>query len=146
MLSFLRRLLGLTPTPNTSAGSVRAVRRHTDSGSQGRATTDRYFSTMNAMQEAISDRNYARAAVLTKENVEQIPALVRSTMREYTSFPIRSIPGLEGGCTTDQAVNRGFRSSRQHLRSCSNWSRLVYGLVEPRSLRHHGCPGDPRCC
>ena len=127
MLSFLRRLLGLTPTPNTSAGSVRAVRRHTDSGSQGRATTDRYFSTMNAMQEAISDRNYARAAVLTKENVEQIPALVRSTMREYTSFPIRSIPGLEGGCTTDQAVNRGFRSSRRHLRSCSNWSRDASG-------------------
>ena len=51
MLSFLRRLLGLTPTPNTSAGSVRAVRRHTDSGSQGRATTDRYFSTMNAIQK-----------------------------------------------------------------------------------------------
>ena len=65
MLSFLRRLLGLTPTPNTSAGSVRAVRRHTDSGSQGRATTDRYFSTMNAIQKVA---RYALGAHLRRRS------------------------------------------------------------------------------
>jgi len=94
---------------------------------------------MNAIQEAISDRNYARAAVLTKENVEQIPALVRSTMREYTSFPIRSIPGLEAGGTMlalagDRSGIEEMKRVTQSLPQLSHWTSGIDEHLEDMAL------------
>jgi len=90
----------------------------------------RYFSTMNAMQEAISDRNYARAAALAKENVGQIPSFVQSTMREYRSFDIRSIPGLQAGGTMlalagDRSGIEEMKRVTQSLPQLSSWTSAI---------------------
>ncbi|HWP92591.1 MAG TPA: J domain-containing protein [Thermodesulfobacteriota bacterium] len=61
--------------------------------------TDDYFSTMAKMQEAISKRDYERAAQMARENMHQVPAFVRCTKQSYGSFDISSIPAFEVGGT-----------------------------------------------
>ena len=56
-----------------------------------------YFAGMAAMQEAVSKRDYARAAELVRENLGQIPTFIEQTTAEYGSFDIPSIPALERG-------------------------------------------------
>lgn len=96
MLNLLKPLLGINrpgPAPPASgaAGSIASLRPQT-SESQNRS--DAYFAIMAQMQEAISKRDYERAAGLTRENLRQIPAFVKATRRQSTSFDIRSIPAL----------------------------------------------------
>ncbi|HUP21313.1 MAG TPA: DnaJ domain-containing protein [Thermoanaerobaculia bacterium] len=51
------------------------------------------------MLEAVSSRDYPSAATLARKNLDELPALVRSTEREYGSFDLQGIPGLEQGGT-----------------------------------------------
>lgn len=51
------------------------------------------------MQEAVSRRDYERAARLARENLRQVLTFVRSTKRSYGSFDISSVPALEVGGT-----------------------------------------------
>ncbi len=58
-----------------------------------------YFNTLMSLQEAISNRQYGRAAQLTLENLRQIPGMVSASSRSYGSFDIQSMPALEQGGT-----------------------------------------------
>lgn len=106
MLRFLKDLFGLSRSPTPDASSQLAAidaqpdRRAFDGQStaiQGAAGGTPYFETMGRMLEAVSARDYATAATLARKNLNQLPALVRSTKREYGSFDLRGIPGLEQG-------------------------------------------------
>ena len=104
MLGFLKRLFGTTPTPNPRSIATQIVRQNPGGG--GGAGMRGYFSTMGAMQEAISARDYAKAAKLARKNLDErainptqvahTPALagnVRSrTLRELRHKP----PGDRG--------------------------------------------------
>jgi hypothetical protein len=54
---------------------------------------------MAQMQEAISKREFDRAARLARENLRQIPNWVKETRREYGRFDIQSIPAIQQGGT-----------------------------------------------
>lgn len=54
---------------------------------------------MGNVQEAVSKRDYERAARLARKNLRQVPVFVRSTKRSYGSFDISSVPALEVGGT-----------------------------------------------
>ena len=60
--------------------------------------TAAYYATMADMQQAISARDYRRAAALVLENMDQIPAWVRETRSEFGDVP-PTIPALETGGT-----------------------------------------------
>jgi len=117
MLKFLKQLLGLSTTPpaappartllqssshstlsspSSSPSSTPAIRV---SAGQEEKTADDYFGTMGKMQEAVSKREYERAARLARENLGQVPAFVRFTNRSYGSFDVASVPALEVGGT-----------------------------------------------
>lgn len=115
MLKFLKQLLRLS-TPRPAAPSARTFpdpsspailsaspsptsTQSTLSDSKDEKTTSDYFGTMGNMQEAVSKRDYERAARLACENLRQVPAFVRSTKRSYGSFDISSVPALEVGGT-----------------------------------------------
>lgn len=108
MLRFLKELFGLGESPGAgsplrSPPSDTQIERRSrgdapiaiSGGSRG--TT--YFETMGRMLEAISSRDYASAAALARKNLDELPSLVRSTKREYGSFDLQGIPGLEQGGT-----------------------------------------------
>lgn len=59
---------------------------------------DAYYSTMERLQRAISNREYRRAASLVLENLELIPPWVFRTKREFGDVP-PTIPALETGGT-----------------------------------------------
>jgi len=54
---------------------------------------------MGNMKEAVSKRDYERAALLARENLGQVAAFVQSWRRSFGSFDISSIPALEIGGT-----------------------------------------------
>ena len=59
---------------------------------------DAYYSTMDSLQRALSNREYRRAAGMVLENLELIPPWVRRTKREIGEVP-PTIPALEKGGT-----------------------------------------------
>jgi hypothetical protein len=63
-----------------------------------RASND-YFTAMGQLQEAVSSREYLRAASVARRHLRQVPGFVRTWKREYGSFPVASIPVLEVGGT-----------------------------------------------
>ena len=54
---------------------------------------------MAAMQDAVSRRDFTRAAQLARSNLAQVARFIRSERAKYGSFDIRSIPALEIGGT-----------------------------------------------
>jgi len=66
---------------------------------QDQTTANDYFVTMRTMQEAISKHDFERAARLARENMRQVPGLVRAEKLSYGSFTIQSIPAFEVGGT-----------------------------------------------
>jgi hypothetical protein len=99
MLRFLKGLFGkdATPTPNpsdTPGHTQNFVNEPIDT-----SNSSEYFVIMSKLQEAISMRNYANAAMLARENMRQISKFVSNTKREFGSFNISSIPALEEGGT-----------------------------------------------
>lgn len=108
MLRFLKDLFGHSGSPTRGASSPSpAVSAQTDQrvsddrsiAIQGASGGTTYFETMGRMLEAMSNRDYATAAALARKNLDELPALVRSTKREYGSFDLQGIPGLEQGGT-----------------------------------------------
>jgi hypothetical protein len=95
--------------------------------------------TLGKLQEAISKRDYERAARLVLENMRQIAALVRSTQREYGSFDISSVPALQQGGTMLALIgdDEGLREMREIVRSIPEleaWCSAVDQHVEDRGL------------
>jgi len=131
MLRFLKKLFGIgdAPTPHlsdTRNESRSIVRRSINDGS----CSSEYFATMNKFQEAVSKRDYERAARLACENMRQIPGFVQSTQREYGSFDISSIPALQHGGTILALAGdqKGLKEMREIVRSIpqlESWTSSV---------------------
>lgn len=100
MRHYLKRLLGIDES--SSPHSIDVSNRTTTNIRKPIETIDssnKYFETMSKLQEAISNRNYEKAARFTRENIRQISAFVHKTKQEHGSFIISSIPALENGGT-----------------------------------------------
>lgn len=75
-------------------------RRGGDGGAERQARAgDRYFDTMNRMQEAIRSSDFDAAARHVHSNLRQISAWVAQTRSDFGAFDIQSIPALEQGGT-----------------------------------------------
>ncbi len=101
--------------------------------------TSEYFVTLEKLQEAISKRDYERAARLVCQNMRQIAAFVRSTQREYGSFDISSVPALEQGGTMLALIgdDEGLKEMREIVRSIPElepWCSAVDQHVDDRGL------------
>ena len=97
MFRFIRRLFGIDVTAvdrRRSAEGRPAIVRSGDD-----RVSDAYFDSMSRMQKALSNRDYPSAAQFVRENLQQVPAWVKETRREYRSFDISSIPALQQGGT-----------------------------------------------
>lgn len=99
MLRFVKRLLGVRETPEPRHSNVRSKPRDLWMSTSSRGSTEGYFVTLGQLQQAISKRDYGNAARLARENMRELPELVRSTKREYGSFDIPSVPALQQGGT-----------------------------------------------
>ena len=97
VLNWLRGLLSPDNVGSPSSVSEGESETYSRFGERDEATAG-YYRTMADMQQAISTRDYRRAASLVLENMEQIPAWVRATRREFGEVP-PSIPALEAGGT-----------------------------------------------
>ena len=91
------------------------------------------------VQEAISKRDYERAAGLVRENIRQVSAFVRSTQQEYGSFDISSIPAFEQGGTMLALVGdiEGLTEMREIVSSIPEldpWRSVVEQHEEDRRL------------
>ena len=123
MFSFLKRIFGIEEPPisHRSATSqdheLRELGQPTAAVQQGNSSD--YFTTLRNMQEAISKRKYQQAAVFTRENMRQIPGLVRDTQLEYGRFDIQSIPSLDQGGIMLALVGdtEGLKEMQQIVRS-----------------------------
>jgi len=85
---------------------------------------------MGKLKDAISKRDYRRAARLARENIQQIPTFVRSTQHEYGSFNISSVFALEHGGTMLALAgdDKGLKEMREIVRSIpelKSWSSSV---------------------
>ena len=98
MLSFIKRLFGTRPARHEGlrSGPVDLVVEHTVRSDKPRVS-DAYFDTMARMQDAVSERNFEDAARLVRENLKYISDWVKETRRDYGSFDISTIPGLQQG-------------------------------------------------
>lgn len=120
MLAFLKRLLGLeTPSAQRLSNSSAESRTPAQALFTSQGSSGEYFTTLGKLQQAISSRDYQRAASLARENMRQIPALVKTTEREYGSFDIPSIPVFQQGGTMLALVGdqEGLREMREIIGS-----------------------------
>lgn len=109
MLSRLKKVLGMShsaptegeppPLESRARDVVRVPRENGEQWQGGDEFSDDYFPSMAAMQEAISKRDYQRAAEFVHKNLTHIREFVQRTSAEYGSFHIPSIPALERGGT-----------------------------------------------
>lgn len=120
MLRFLKRLLGMDESlaphaPDLPNRSIINSRKPSETGD----SSGKYFETMGKLQEAISKRNYEKAARFTRENIRQISAFVRNTKQEYGTFDISSIPALEQGGTmlALEGDDKGLKEMRRIIMS-----------------------------
>jgi hypothetical protein len=108
--------LGDTPEHKTTSGEA--------DGDEG------YFEVMGQLQEAISKRDYTRAADLARKNMRQVSAFVSGWKRESGKFDIASIPALEHGGTMlalagDTDGLRQMRSLVTATRELAPWISVV---------------------
>ena len=96
-MSLLKRLLGISGSGNKRPSQPAAVSPPLAPAPTSRDVVDRYYATMAQVQGAMSRRDYDAAARAVRENLKLIPAWVNATRREYGSFDISSIPGIEQG-------------------------------------------------
>ena len=140
MFDRLKRLLGgkvLADENRHDLGAEVVVTR--SAGSEGRPTNDSYFATMALMQEAISKREFERAAHLVRENLHQIPNWVKDWRLEYGKFDIRSIPALDQGGTILAVVadDDGLAEMRQIVESIPDlkpWADEVTRHAQDRQM------------
>ncbi len=70
MLRLFKQILGINvPARGNRESRDGEIEIARSSASSGRGTSDSYFATMLQMQEAISKRDYERAAGLVRENL-----------------------------------------------------------------------------
>lgn len=101
---------------SSSKDTSSASKGHRPDTPRGASATDRdYFDVMALLQEAISKRDYARAAELSRTNIGQIREFVSSWKREFGKFDIASIPALEHGGT--MLALAGDRDGLHQMRS-----------------------------
>lgn len=134
MLKLLKQLLGIS-----SKQQVTPTSRSQPSIAESAKTTDAYFKIMGNMQEAVSKRNYSRAANLARKNLEQIPTFVRSWKQESGSFDLSSIPALEIGGTMLAIVgdDEGLAEMRRVIssnRDLQPWAETIAQHEEDRKL------------
>lgn len=115
---FLRRLLGReegfdTEPARSFQGGARSKASDATDDSRG------YFELLGKLQSALSGHDYRLAARLTRESLQQLPALVRQTKGEYGAFDIQSIPALQHGGTAMALVGDrdGLRQMREVVES-----------------------------
>jgi len=94
---------------------------------------------MGNMREAVSKRDYELAARLARENLQQVPAFVRSTKRLSSSFDISSVPALEIGGTMLALVgdDEGLSEVRRIItsnRELDPWIETIAKHEEDRRL------------
>ena len=100
-MRFLRSLVNELSKPDSTPRPSAAGR---DSGAHlsrldgSDHVMDAYYSTMEGLQRAISNREYRRAGALVLENLELIPPWVRRAKRDFGDVP-PTIPALEKGGT-----------------------------------------------
>jgi|GEM_PF-516812 len=118
-----------------------------------RHATDAYYKEMTRMQEAVSNRHYAKAAEFARESLGHIPRWVNETKSEYGSFDIRSIPALEQGGTILALVgdNDALSTMKNIVSAVSElepWAEQVDGhlhdqrlfrAIEEAVLENSGC-------
>ena len=97
ILKWLSSLLDPEDTPR-SAVAAREAGTYLSKPNGSDDAMDAYYSTMDSLQRAISNREYPRATGLVLENLELIPPWVRRTKREFGDVP-PTIPALEKGGT-----------------------------------------------
>lgn len=120
MLAFLKRLLGLeAPSAQRLSNSSAESRTPAQALFTSQGSSGEYFTTLGKLQQAISSRDYQRAASLARENMRQIPALVKTAEHEYGSFDIPSIPVFQQGGTMLALVGdqEGLREMREIIGS-----------------------------
>ena len=138
MLSFLKRLIGLAGTPpQHRPAPPHESRGLTQVPAATQCSSNDYFTMLGKVQEAISKRDYERAAGFVRENIRQVSALVRSTQQEYGSFDISSIPAFEQGGTMLALVGdiEGLTEMREIVSSLSElhpWQSIVAQHEEDR--------------
>jgi len=108
MIEFLKRLflrnsvsptpVSAVPSPEESPGEEAVFDSDPDLTFERRAQS-RYFETMALMLEAIARRDFGTAAELARCNIDEIPDMVQSCVRDYGSFDLQGVPGLEQGGT-----------------------------------------------
>ena len=140
MSSFLKRLFGLEETPPQH----RPAPPHESRGlaqvsAATQCSSNDYFTMLRKVQEAISKRDYERAAGFVRENIRQVSAFVRSTQQEYGSFDISSIPAFEQGGTMLALVGdiEGLTEMREIVSSIPEldpWRPIVEQHEADRSL------------
>ena len=97
-MNFLKRLFGArAPSSNLRDVAIAQSDVVIPSMPATREASSRYFDNMAEVQGALAQRNYAKAALLTRDSITLIPAWVRATRKEFGSFVIGSIPAIEQG-------------------------------------------------
>ena len=139
MLKFLKRLLGLE-TPSVRGYCEPGVEACTlaPTPSANERAFKTYFTTLGQLQEAVTKREYERAAGLARENMRQVSGFVQSTEREYGSFDISSIPALEQGGTMLALLGdtEGLKEMREivgSLPALGSWRSVVDQHEKDRS-------------
>ena len=94
---------------------------------------------MAAMQDAVSRRDFTRAAQLARSNLAQVARFIRSERAKYGSFDIRSIPALEIGGTVlvlagDDDGLTEMRTLVTSVRALAPWRDSVDRHAEDRQL------------
>ena len=75
---------------------------------------NQYYSLMESMEQACSKMQYDQAIEVSLKAIEEIPQLVRDTVREYGQWDIKSLPPLEFACNYLPVMCR--HDDLQHIR------------------------------
>lgn len=141
MLRILRGLLGLddeTTSPGFPRGPAIPGRRRPDPDQEETAGADSYFDLMRELEEAVSKRDYPRAARIAREGVQLVPALLRRSPRHDGRTVIASIPPLEVGGTMLALAgdDGGLREMDRVVRSNPDLARWVSQVEQHLENRH----------
>ena len=132
ILKWLSSLLDPEDTPR-SAVAAREAGTYLSKPNGSDDAMDAYYSTMDSLQRAISNREYPRATGLVLENLELIPPWVRRTKREFGDVP-PTIPALEKGGTI--LVITGHRAGLDRMQQVVSQIPELSKRNLPTTLRH----------
>ncbi len=139
MFDRLKRLFSRDIKTESRAKAEADLTASLRAGAERQSLTDPYFSTMSRMQEAISKRDFERAAVLVRANLQQLPDFVKGWRLQSDNFDIQSIPALEQGGTILALAgdDQGLIAMQEILASLADlkpWAHEVIRHVRDRQL------------